>query len=64
LGRAIAELQTHLEDGAALVVWLIARCALAREESRGAHFRPDFPEKSARFASHSTIQKDADVTFR
>ncbi len=29
------------------VALLIARCALAREESRGAHFRTDFP-KSAR----------------
>ena len=25
------------------VALLIARCALAREESRGAHFRMDFP---------------------
>jgi L-aspartate oxidase len=39
-----------------LVALLIARCALAREESRGAHFRTDFPEKRERFASHSSIR--------
>jgi L-aspartate oxidase len=36
------------------VVTLIARCALAREESRGAHFRTDFPAK-AEPARHSVI---------
>jgi L-aspartate oxidase len=46
------------------VAYLIARCALAREESRGAHFRSDFPEKSAAFEKHSVIRKDAEVTFR
>jgi L-aspartate oxidase len=44
-------------------LWLIARCALAREESRGAHYRTDFPEKRPEFQKHSSIDKNHDVTF-
>jgi L-aspartate oxidase len=46
------------------VATLIARCALAREESRGAHFRSDFPEKSAEFARHSIVDRGGAVRFR
>jgi aspartate oxidase len=35
---------------------IIHECALAREESRGGHFREDFP-KSAPAALHSYIKK-------
>ncbi|MGH9662971.1 MAG: L-aspartate oxidase, partial [Bryobacteraceae bacterium] len=38
-----------------IVSTLIARCALAREESRGGHFRSDFPHKRPEFQKHSIV---------
>jgi L-aspartate oxidase len=39
---------------------LAARSALAREESRGAHYRTDFPaHNDARFLKHSVVQGDS-----
>jgi L-aspartate oxidase len=46
------------------VLLLIARAALAREDSRGAHFRLDFPAKSAEFEKHSVARADGEIEFR
>jgi L-aspartate oxidase len=55
-----AELETR---SMGTVAWLIARCALARQESRGAHFRTDFPDKSAAFEKHTIIRRDCPPTL-
>ena len=45
------------------VALLIARCALAREESRGAHFRMDFPSPRPEFQKHSRIARGHEASF-
>ncbi|MCX6622849.1 MAG: L-aspartate oxidase, partial [Acidobacteria bacterium] len=45
------------------VALLIARCALGREESRGGHYRTDFPEKHVEFQKHSTVRLGGEVRF-
>jgi len=43
---------------------LIASSALAREESRGSHYRSDFPYRDDEdFGKHSVIQKGKDIRF-
>jgi L-aspartate oxidase len=37
---------------------MIVRSALAREESRGAHFRTDFPHTDEHFQKHSIVRQD------
>jgi aspartate oxidase len=45
------------------VALLIARCALAREESRGGHYRTDFPETRPVYQKHSQIDTNGGVVF-
>jgi succinate dehydrogenase / fumarate reductase, flavoprotein subunit len=47
------------------VAEIVAKAALERKESRGAHFRDDFPEKSKEFGGFNiVVQKDADGAMR
>jgi L-aspartate oxidase len=46
------------------VASLIARCALAREESRGGHYRTDFPDTRPEFQKHSQVARGTEVSFR
>lgn len=50
------------------IAFLIAQAAFAREESRGGHYRVDFPYRSPVFEKHSILQKrtgnfDVQLTF-
>jgi L-aspartate oxidase len=45
------------------VALLIARCGLAREESRGGHYRTDFPETRPEFQKHSHVTRASEVHF-
>ena len=44
---------------------LVARCGLAREESRGSHYRSDFPYRDDdNFQKHSLVSKGQEVVFQ
>jgi L-aspartate oxidase len=46
---------TRLTSSPHVLTALVARCALAREESRGGHFRVDFPEENSRLDGLHTV---------
>lgn len=50
----------RLLDSSADLVRLVARSALARTESRGVHFREDFPVEDAALAGHLVIRPGAE----
>jgi L-aspartate oxidase len=59
LGRAEHELRSLHS-----LALLIARSALAREESRGSHYRSDFPYRNDEdFSKHSAVERGKDVRF-
>jgi succinate dehydrogenase/fumarate reductase flavoprotein subunit len=41
---------------------LVAEAALWREESRGGHFRNDFPERDEKFRLHSIQKLGAEIS--
>jgi len=59
------DIHGHLSPGQAEIeaanmcqaAWLIARAALHRQESRGAHYRMDFPQISEQWRKHIRLQK-------
>jgi L-aspartate oxidase len=50
----------HLLDQPHLLTRLIAKTALTREESRGSHFRADFPSESEELERHVVLRKGSD----
>ena len=53
-GRAGAETRNIVD-----VSWAMAKSALFREESRGGHFRSDFPDEDRRFLGHTILEDGA-----
>jgi L-aspartate oxidase len=53
--RSAAGLE-RLRGSSSTLVRLIAECALARTESRGVHFREDFPAESDALAGHFVLR--------
>ena len=42
---------------------IILVCSLSREESRGAHFRVDFPLSDEKFKAHTIVERDGAVSY-
>ncbi len=54
---------SHLLDAPHLLTRLIAESALTREESRGSHFRADFPSDSEVFVQHVVLRSGQEPTL-
>ena len=53
-----AEGLERLRRSPRLLPRLVAECALARRESRGAHFRSDFPTEDPAFLAHVVLRRN------
>jgi L-aspartate oxidase len=63
LVRDAAGLERLRREASRLLVRLIAESALARTESRGAHFRVDFPAEDPGLAGHLVLRPDRKPAF-
>jgi L-aspartate oxidase len=53
----------RLRTASHLLARLVAESALVREESRGSHFRADYPASSAEFERHVVLRRGSDPTL-
>ena len=58
-----AEGLERLLDAPHALTRLVARSALTREESRGSHFRADFPSESEEFERHVVLRSGAEAVL-
>jgi L-aspartate oxidase len=53
--RAAGEEEPAVERSATLVAWILAQAALRRQESRGGHYRTDFPQPRAEWRIRQVV---------